>query len=89
MQAPVSGENNDEKLGHLLPNVFCSGYIRGVADVNQALGLIDTRTATNRQLIDVIRKYLPDHPEERDLSAQWLVGAALAKAFPPKGGGAK
>jgi Rap1a immunity proteins len=86
---PVPGETNDEKLGHLLPNVFCSGYIRGVADVNQAFGLIDIRTATNRQLIDIIWKYLADHPEDRDMSAQSLVGAALVKAFPAKGVGTK
>jgi hypothetical protein len=66
------------------PNLFCSGYIRGIADATQDEGFIDVRTATNGKLMDVVRKYLADHPEDRKRSASKLVVMALMDVFPAK-----
>jgi hypothetical protein len=66
------------------PNLFCSGYIRGIADVTQDEGFIDIRTATNGKLMDVVRKYLADHPEHLKGSASNLVVMALMDVFPAK-----
>lgn len=66
------------------PNLFCSGYIRGIADVTQDEGFIDIRSSTNGKLMDVVRKYLEDHPEDRKRSASKLVVMALMDVFPAK-----
>jgi len=41
-------------------------------------------TATARQLVDIVKRYLVTHPENRHFGASVVVAAALAEAFPCK-----
>jgi hypothetical protein len=73
-----SDKNNDIRLGE------CIGYIRGVGDtMNMLDGIwVNVNPPTNRQLVDVILKYLRDYPATRNSSAAAIVMRALQKAFP-------
>lgn len=63
----------------------CLNYIIGVADV---LMTQNTNTmclpgnAIEGQLMDVVKKYLSDHPETRQFTAMSEVQVALQNAFP-------
>ena len=59
---------------------FCDGYVAGVADTNKELCI--PKNATVAQTSDIFKKYLRDHPEDRNLSAHSLVLHALAEAWP-------
>jgi hypothetical protein len=76
---------------------MCAGYIVGIKDAEnttklslKAAKMEDKRTltfcidqrVTNGQLIDVVNKFLKDHPELLHLSAAMLVHGALAHSFP-------
>jgi 2-methylcitrate dehydratase PrpD len=71
---------------------FCLGYIMGVTDVDGMDGAAfpeRRRTCvpedvTNGQLLDILVKYLKNHPEERHYSAAVLAIKAITKAFPCK-----
>jgi Rap1a immunity proteins len=81
------GASDEETAGHRL----CEAYIDGVA---QTLGIeqLDHHTAlpafcpskyvTLRQILDVVKKYVVEHPEKRDMPAPWLVAQPLHEAFP-------
>ncbi len=61
----------------------CTGYIWGVADVLEASKLYcPTEDSTNGEIVDIVTKYLTDHPETRDRYALRSVMAALSTAFP-------
>jgi hypothetical protein len=71
---------------------FCLGYITGVTDMegmntaafpDRQRSCIST-IVTNGQLIDVVLKYLKDHPEERHMLAAVLIVKSMAQAFPCK-----
>ena len=72
--------------------LFCLGYIGGVADVDGLEGATFPErqrscvpdNVSNGQLMDVVVKYLKEHPEERHMLAAILIVEALTKAFPCK-----
>ena len=49
-------------------------------DINRGICLPDA--ITPRQIMDLIKKYLKDHPAERNETASSLVFAALSDAYP-------
>jgi hypothetical protein len=78
---------------------MCAGYIIGVRDAEEttqlslkAANIEDKRSlrfcvdpkVTNGQLINVVNKFLKDHPELSHLSAAALIQGAFAHSFPCK-----
>jgi hypothetical protein len=70
---------------------FCHGYILGFVHGLIALGSEERRESlsipsgiTGQQVVDIIVKYLKNHPEFRHLHADVLIFSALLDAFPPK-----
>jgi hypothetical protein len=78
---------------------MCAGYIVGVKDAEEttkislrAANMEDKRRltfcvdqrVTNGQLLDVVNKFLKDHPEVLHLSAAMIIDGALARSFPCK-----
>jgi hypothetical protein len=65
---------------------LCLGYVTGFSDAREELGLMCPAKGVDvRQMIDVVVKYLSDHPEVRQhYTASDKVGLALEKAFPCK-----
>jgi hypothetical protein len=62
---------------------LCDGYILGIADTLQFLELIDRpEEASKQQAVDIVVKYLNDHPETRHKPAHYLVMMALGGAWP-------
>jgi hypothetical protein len=75
-------------------NVYCLGYIVGVADMvddpllskvlpSQAKFCVPDKLQSN-QLKDVVVSYLQNNPQERVFQAQALIVVALSKAYPCK-----
>ena len=62
---------------------FCRGYILGAADfygtyaAEMGASSCLSETVTTQQLIDVVVKYLRDHPEKRHAPASYAVIAAV------------
>jgi Rap1a immunity proteins len=69
----------DKPDGHF-ESGLCAGFIIGVSVSIDDVCRPDN--ATNGQVIKIARKYLDDHPEELNQSAQSLVHHSLIKAFP-------
>ena len=80
---------------------ICYGYIVGFADALfdfqqtkvfierfQSVCLPIERIPPN-QLIDVVKKYLTDHPESRHQPGTWIVFEALRQTFPCKNQGTR
>jgi hypothetical protein len=68
--------------------MFCQFYITGVAD-GLVIGRIPNNqvicrppNSTNRQLQDIVKKFLQDNPTQRNSSATVLIFTALREAFP-------
>jgi hypothetical protein len=67
-------------------------YILGVMDATHSIDRVwrlpvrwtIPPDVTNGQIFEAVRKYLDQHPEERDKTAYLLVNIALGNAFPPK-----
>jgi hypothetical protein len=66
----------------------CSAYILGVSHTlqfnpNDAIlpGSCMGKSVTNQQSIDVVVKWLGDHPDKRDKPAPFLVASALNEGF--------
>jgi hypothetical protein len=79
------------------PNYFnrgyCGGYVTGIIDTIESLqsrgvlpadALCIPEASTKGQLVDVVLKYLEQHPERRHLESGALVPEALNLAFPCK-----
>ena len=73
---------------------YCGGYVVGIVDTIESLqargvlpadALCIPDDVTKGQLVDVVGKYLADHPERRNAEAGGLVPEALGKAFPCPG----
>ena len=72
------------------PPDSCIAYVLGavdaeatVADVAQRPGFIcPTRTTTGNDLVQVVRRHLLEHPEDRSAIAASVVIVALRAAFP-------
>ena len=62
---------------------YFDGYVLGVLDLTQDRLCIAERV-TMGQVLEVVRKYLKDHPEELHLRASDLVIKALQTAWPCK-----
>lgn len=60
------------------------GYVIGVADAFDDVTFSIPSYATQGQILDVVGKYLENHPEVRHNSAFIIVSDALAKVFPLK-----
>ena len=62
----------------------CASYTLGVIDASQfdGKGLNVPSNSTRGQVVDVLKKYLQDHPESRNLPASWLVGVSVISAWP-------
>ena len=66
---------------------ICLGYVDAIRDAY----LTSSKTppfatpveVTNKQLMDVVVKYLKDHPQSRHLHAAFLTRDAYIEAFPP------
>ena len=64
---------------------ICLGYIAGMADALEIAKLwCPPEGVTVGQTVDIVMKYLREHPEERHLTASGEGGLALAIAFPCK-----
>jgi hypothetical protein len=71
--------------GHGLKTALCTESAVGYADMMTVLGLICMdKAVTKGQVGDIMKKYLQDHPEERNNPAAGLALPALTKAFPCK-----
>jgi Rap1a immunity proteins len=67
----------------------CVGYVGAVSDALSNGNAVNGYRAcqphagyTSEQAVDVVRRWLKDHPEERHLGAVGLTAAALSEAFP-------
>jgi hypothetical protein len=63
----------------------CSGYIDAIADAYSPINAYtacEPQSIANGQAVDVVRRYLATHPEQRYKPAWSLVLVALAEAFP-------
>ena len=69
---------------------YCAGYTSGVADIMmQSIPVFGRRaclpeTVSVAQAMDVLKRFLSQHPEQRRYAAVSLVAKALADAFPCK-----
>ena len=64
-------------------NGIYQGYVMGVSDVVDATGLICLPyVVTNRQIFDIVGKYLKDNPETRHKNASSLVYKSLRDVYP-------
>ena len=62
---------------------LCIGYVAGVSDIMSTNGDICLpNDATVQQLVDIVVRYLSDHPERQHYSASSGSGIALMQAFP-------
>jgi Rap1a immunity proteins len=77
----VTGDELSSKCSINSP--MCMGYIAGVSDIMSTDGDICLpNNATIQQIVDIVAKYLSDHPERRHYSASSESGIALMQAFP-------
>jgi hypothetical protein len=77
----VKADDLFSKCGFNSP--LCMGYLAGVSDImstNDDICLPDN--AALPQIVDIVVKYLTDHPERRHYSASSESGIALMQAFP-------
>jgi len=70
---------------------YCAGYVAGVAHLVSVESYEGStyfwkscppKAATTEQLVDVVKKFLNEHPEDRHRPALLLVLKALSNAFP-------
>jgi len=81
--------NHCEK-DHRTSQAFCSGYILGAIDSMEGIARVNNTIKSpfcfdanvmSDQLIDVVKAYPLDNPDERHHTAHSLVDAALAPVF--------
>ena len=64
---------------------YCLGYLAGMSDALDGMHIICPGERISLDKIkDVVLKYLREHPEQRSMDADDLVGTALVLAFPCK-----
>ena len=67
--------------------LYCDGYVAAIADVmkhspvNREMDC-GPPEVTLQQIVDIVRRFLAAHPEDRHFSAESLVADAIAEAFP-------
>ena len=64
--------------------VFCTGYVEGTVDAQNGVAYNVPNGVLLRQLVDIIYKYLMDHPEERELAAASLILRAMVTTYGKK-----
>jgi hypothetical protein len=70
-----------EYCGTLPP--LCAGYVGGVFETLLLMGSVCTRPGVNnKQIFDVVVRYLETHPAERDKAAVTVILQATREAFP-------
>jgi hypothetical protein len=70
---------------HVQAGSECLGYALGLAHAFDFLGAIDLPDGvTEKQIQDVVVKYLANNPGSRNRTSQYLAFLALGKAFPNK-----
>lgn len=71
--------------------LLCMGYIVGVSDgiaIAQTAAqpehhsICIAATADRRQIVDVVKNYMRDHPADRNRTASALIYVSLREAFP-------
>jgi len=65
--------------------IYCMGYVTGVADLLQGQntnGVCLPQGVVVGQLVDVVKKFLKEHPETRHFTATSEIQVALEGAFP-------
>jgi len=96
--ASASGAESGNELYQLLASespysrFVGESYILGVMDATHSIDRIWRLPVrwtlppdvTNGKIFEAVKKYLEEHPEERDKTAYLLVNIALGNAFPPK-----
>ena len=60
----------------------CVGYIWGLAGAGEGSAFCFPHGVQANQIVDVIKKWLQDHPELRHYAASSLITAALKEKFP-------
>lgn len=65
-----------------MDEMFCMGYIIGVADSNALSICSPVGRATQGQFVDIAKKYLNDNPAQLHRDADSLVLVALKQSFP-------
>ena len=69
---------------------LCQGFVTGIADAMGIAAVLGGRRAciplavTEGQTLDVVKRFLGQHPAERHEEAVSLVAQALSEAFPCK-----
>lgn len=74
----LSSMRSDE----LFKRAYAIGFILGVHDVYEDEVICSGANVTGGQLRDIVRKFLEENPNERDMPAHLLVMISLGKAFP-------
>src|SRR5688500_17634980 len=59
----------------------CVGYVWGVAGALDGSSFCLSKGVQQRQVIDVVKRWLDDHPEVRHFAASCLVAEALKEKF--------
>jgi hypothetical protein len=68
--------------GSTVSSMYALGFIVGVHDSFEGATICAGPNVTAGQIRDVVKKYLAERPEMRDISAAVLVVLALGTAFP-------
>jgi hypothetical protein len=75
--------DQSEKFSNLVSEAFLTGFVSGIADANFSL-LCFPEGVTYGQEVEVVKKYLKEHPEELHLEGNVLVMKAIRTAWPCK-----
>ena len=76
--------SSEESPTQRIDAVFCAGYVEGAVDAENGIAYNVPDGILLRQLVDIVNKYLVDHPEERQIAAETLIKRAMIKAFSKK-----
>lgn len=77
-------KNNIGERCNWFQNGFYEGYVDGVFDAYNGILICSPNNIKAGQVFDIVFKYLQNHPENRNLSANYLVLKALQEVWPCK-----
>jgi hypothetical protein len=90
-------ETCDLDQGKFLSHSACTGYILGAVEMTELINAAADRSKDKKQfsvcipagitygqIVDVVKKFVDDHPEERHQKASVMVFLAVQHAFPCK-----
>ncbi len=82
-QKGLENKKIDQGLkGNYIESSMYVAYIFGIADEWGGLLVCPSSGVKYRQIIDIVFKYLAEHPEKREKPAFWLIINALQKVWP-------